>query len=208
MKNYGWKLDKYIFFKYIIVMILFILLLILYFSFYNYLDRLKKENCNCAINKDYKFIKNFTLFYVISLLIIPLFFVLIYAFSTKYFVRVSIFLVKYNKLITILTLLIGIIYLYKVYKYIHVLDDSDCKCSESNIRTLMFFYSLIILIIDVVLELILIASLFLKNKKLDNLSHFILTGKKKKPELSNKNKKIIKNKITNIQKTLEKYNKN
>ena len=151
MKNYGWKLDKYIFFKYIIVMILFILLLILYFSFYNYLDRLKKENCNCAINKDYKFIKNFTLFYVISLLIIPLFFILIYAFSTKYFVRVSIFLVKYNKLITILTLLIGIIYLYKVYKYIHVLDDSDCKCSESNIRTLMFFYSLIILIIDVVL---------------------------------------------------------
>ena len=98
MKNYGWKLDKYIFFKYIIVMILFILLLILYFSFYNYLDRLKKENCNCAINKDYKFIKNFTLFYVISLLIIPLFFILIYAFSTKYFVRVSIFLVKYNKL--------------------------------------------------------------------------------------------------------------
>ena len=208
MKNYGWKLDKYIFFKYIIVMILFILLLILYFSFYNYLDRLKKENCNCAINKDYKFIKNFTLFYVISLLIIPLFFILIYAFSTKYFVRVSIFLVKYNKLITILTLLIGIIYLYKVYKYIHVLDDSDCKCSESNIRTLMFFYSLIILIIDVVLELILIASLFLKNKKLDNLSHFILTGKKKKPELSNKNKKIIKNKIANIQKTLAKYNKN
>ena len=189
-------------------MILFILLLILYFSFYNYLDRLKKENCNCAINKDYKFIKNFTLFYVISLLIIPLFFILIYAFSTKYFVRVSIFLVKYNKLITILTLLIGIIYLYKVYKYIHVLDDSDCKCSESNIRTLMFFYSLIILIIDVVLELILIASLFLKNKKLDNLSHFILTGKKKKPELSNKNKKIIKNKIANIQKTLAKYNKN
>ena len=208
MKNYGWKLDKYIFFKYIIVMILFILLLILYFSFYNYLDRLKKENCNCAINKDYKFIKNFTLFYVISLLIIPLFFILIYAFSTKYFVRVSIFLVKYNKLITILTLLIGIIYLYKVYKYIHVLDDSDCKCSESNIRTLMFFYSLIILIIDVVLELILIASLFLKNKKLDNLSQFILTGKKKKPELSNKNKKIIKNKIANIQKTLAKYNKN
>ena len=33
---------------------------------------------------------------------------------SKYFVRVSIFLVKYNKLITILTLLIGIIYLYKV----------------------------------------------------------------------------------------------
>ena len=189
-------------------MILFILLLILYFSFYNYLDRLKKENCNCALIKDYKFIKNFTLFYIILLLVIPLFFVLLYAISTRYFVRVSIFLVKYNKLILIFSLLISIIYLYNVYKYIHILDDSDCKCSESNIRTLMFFYSLIVLVIDVVLELILIASLFLRNKKLDNLSHFILTGKKKKPELSNKNKKIIKNKITNIQKTLAKYNKN
>ena len=116
------------------------------------------------------------------------------------------FLVKYNKLIQIFTLLI-IIYLYYVYKYIHLLDDTDCKCSESKIRTIMYYYTIIVLFIDVIIELILIASLFLKNKKLDNLSHFVLTGKKKKPQLSNKNKKIIKNKIANIQKTLEKYNK-
>ena len=44
----------------------------------------------------------------------------------------------------------------------------------------MYFYSMIILIIDIIIELILISSIFLKNKKLDNLSHFILTGKKTK----------------------------
>ena len=195
------------FFNYSIIMILFILLLILYFSFYNYLDRLKKNNCKCALVQDYTLIKKFTLLYVIFLLVFPLFFILLYAISTKYFVKTSMFLVKYNKLIQIFTLLIGIIYLYYVYKYIHLLDDTDCKCSESKIRTIMYYYTIIVLFIDVIIELILIASLFLKNKKLDNLSHFVLTGKKKKPELSNKNKKIIKNKIANIQKTLEKYNK-
>ena len=170
----------------------YIFIVILYFSFYNYLYRLKEKNCNCAIKKDYKFIKNFTLFYIIFLLIIPIFSVLLYVLGLKYLLKVSLFLVKYNKIIKIFTSLIAIFYLYNVYKYIQILNGIDCECSESNTRTLMYFYSIIVLISSVLLELVLISSILLKNKKLDNLSHFLLKGNKKK-HLSNKNKKILLN---------------
>jgi len=187
-------------------MILFIILLILYFSFYNYLEKLKKENCNCALNQDHELIKKFTLFYIGFLILFPLIILLLLLFNKNYLNIFLKYINKNKKVIKIITLIIAIFYFYNVYKYIHTLDTTNCDCSKSNIRTFMYYYSIIVLFLDIIIELVLIASLFKKNKNLDELTNIIL--KKPKIELSNKNKKIINSKKKNIQDIISKSKSN
>ena len=186
-------------------MILFIIVLILYFSFYNYLEKLKKENCNCALNQDHELIKKFTLFYIGLLILFPLIILLLFLYNKNYSIMFLKYINKNKKVIKIITLIIAIFYFYNIYKYIHTLDTTNCDCSKSNIRTIMYYYSILFLFIDILMELVLIASLFIKNKNLDELTNIILQkDNKSNIELSNKNKKIINSKKKNIQDILSK----
>lgn len=124
--------------------ILFIIKLVIFFSFYNYLQKIKKENCDCALNDNYYFIKKFTLIYIGYLIIVPLMVILLFLSNKKYYLTIE---NNFIKVLRITTIIMTLFYFYNVYRYIRILDSKNCNCSDSIMKTIMYFYSIIILLI-------------------------------------------------------------
>ena len=124
--------------------ILFIIKLVMLFSFYNYLQKIKKKNCDCALNDNYYFIKKFTLIYIGYLIIIPLMVILLFLSNKKYYLMIE---NNFIKVLRITTIIMTLFYFYNIYRYIRILDSKNCNCSDSNMKTIMYFYSIIILLI-------------------------------------------------------------
>jgi hypothetical protein len=122
-------------------MIIFILLVILYFSFYRYLENLRKENCECALNKDYDLIKKITLIYFIYILVLPIFLTILFIYNKSYII----FFLRHKKIFMLIGIIILITFMYLVYRYIQELKDKNCDCSKSTIRWIMYYYSIFIM---------------------------------------------------------------
>ena len=99
----------------------------------NYLFKLEKDGCRCAM--DYKRT------YILSYLVFTTF-VLIFQFFFH-----SISLLNINKYIIMFILIIfniaGIINIVFIIKYVHMLKDRKCTCSESVYRDTLYVFTII-----------------------------------------------------------------
>ena len=110
--------------------------------FYNYLVNLEKTQCICALNSKWKFLKNFFLITAIYQL----------AWGIFSPTRINSFLA----ITMVLHLTFTIISLYYTLKYINELDKTNCICSESLSRTILYLFTMIKIFIILLLVLMLI----------------------------------------------------
>lgn len=185
-------------------MIVFILLVILYFSFYRYLENLRKENCECALNKDYDLIKKITLIYFIYILVLPIFITIILLTNKKLILQIN----NYKRILMLIGTIILITFMYLVYRYIQELKDKNCDCSKSNVRWIMYYYSIFVMFVDSIILLILLSSYFTNNKTIKDLSNVILDKPLSKNNKNNKNNKNkLLQKLDNVEMKLNKISK-
>jgi len=130
--------------------------IILFITIYIYIVHLENIGCKCATNSDTTFIKNFSLFgsiYMLITIFFPHSVIQSTGNSTVSFVL---------SLIDILFNLVAIYFFYVTYRYTRYLVNEKCKCSEDIRREIISIGSIIIfmlLFFFVVLQ-ILIAIIF------------------------------------------------
>jgi len=119
--------------KYIetIIDILFIIFWIVVIKYINDLEK----NCKCSDNWKRDFIKY-------SLIIFVIFLLLKILFTKK--------LYEINKNILLLIILLNFVFTFVVLFYINELKENECKCSESNIRTIFEIVNYIRLFIMII----------------------------------------------------------
>ena len=118
----------------------------------NYINNLEK-NCKCSDNWKRDFIKY-------SLIIFVIFLLLKVVFGKK--------LHEINKNIILLIILLNFVFTFVVLFYINELKENECKCSESNIRTILEivnYIRLFIMIIGLLGFIYLYFKLFRKSSK-------------------------------------------
>ncbi len=130
---------------YIIKLLYSLLVVILLALVYSYIVSLESKGCECSLTPNVGFIKGFTLFAIIYLLIT--------AFVPESTLRETfgnnlVILYKYVDLIFIL---VFIYYLYVVFRYTRYLVDEKCKCSEDMRREIIMIGSIVELILLVIL---------------------------------------------------------
>jgi hypothetical protein len=130
---------------YIIKLLYSFLVIILLALVYSYITSLESKGCECALAPNVNFIKGFTLFAIIYLLVT--------AFVPESTLRETfgnnlVILYKYVDLIFIL---VFIYYLYVVFKYTRYLVDEKCKCSTDMRREIIMIGSIVELILLVIL---------------------------------------------------------
>lgn len=133
---------------YIMKMLYSLLVVILLVLIYTYTQNLESKGCECAMTSNSKFIKVFTIFAIVYLLLT--------AFVSenvikKYLGDNVLILYKYVDLIF---LLVFVYYIYVVFRYTRYLVDEKCKCSEDMRREIIMVGSIIELILLVVLFVI------------------------------------------------------
>ena len=120
------------------------------YIFLNYIDNLERINCNCSDTWRSKFIK----FYSTYLIVIQTFIIMVDIKTLLSFIRI---LLPFY----LVTQILGIFYLITIYQYSSNMKHSKCKCSNKWERDLMYYYSLIL--ITVYLVIFLINILYLTN---------------------------------------------
>lgn len=120
--------------KFIIFLTILISISINYI-FLNYVDNLERIGCSCSENWNSKFIK----FYSTYLVVMQTFIILVD-------IETLIGLIRTLIPFYIITQVMGLFYIYSLYKYSSSLKNLKCKCSNRWERDLMFYYSIIILI--------------------------------------------------------------
>lgn len=130
---------------YIMKMLYSFLVVILLVLVYTYIQSLEAKGCACATTTNSSFIKGFTIFAIIYLLLtafIP------ESSMKEYLGNNIVILYKYVDLVFIL---VFIYYLYVVFRYTRYLVDEKCKCSADMRREIIMIGSMIELILLVVL---------------------------------------------------------
>ena len=123
------------------------LILLLLIATYTYVVSLEKKGCKCAETGDTKFIKGFTLFSII--------YILISWFVPPAFIQRNLgsAVLGVKSIVDVLFIFVFVYYIYVVFKYTRYLINEKCKCSEDIRREIIMIGSLI--------EFILIFILFL-----------------------------------------------
>lgn len=130
---------------YIIKLLYSLLVIILLVLVYTYINSLENKGCECALAPNVAFIKGFTLFSIIYLLIT--------GFVPESTIRASLgnnVLILY-KYVDLIFILVFIYYLYVVFRYTRYLVDEKCKCSTDMRREIIMIGSVIELILLVIL---------------------------------------------------------
>jgi hypothetical protein len=129
---------------YIMKMLYSFLVVILLVLVYTYIQSLETKGCACAMTPNSSFIKGFTIFAIIYLLLTAF----IPESSIKdYFGNNIVILYKYIDLIFVL---VFIYYIYTVFRYTRYLVDEKCKCSTDMRREIIMIGSMIELILLVI----------------------------------------------------------
>jgi hypothetical protein len=117
---------------------------------YTYIVNLENKGCACALTSNVNFIKGFTLFAIVYLLIT--------GFVPDKFLVNSLGqnIVILGKIIDLIFVLIFIYYLYNVFQYTRYLVNEKCKCSADIRREIIMIGSLIEFALVFVLFLLLI----------------------------------------------------
>ena len=119
-----------------------LLTVILYYIFFNYVLTLEKLKCDCSKDWRRDYIKYYS---TIAMVMIA-----IKLFNNKITEYVDVDIL--NK-IYLLDFFAGFIYLYVLLTYSYDLKNSQCKCSESPIRTFIYHYSIIILVLYAIISI-------------------------------------------------------
>jgi hypothetical protein len=117
---------------------------------YSYIVNLENKGCACAMTSNVNFIKGFTLFAVIYLLVTGF-------VPDKFLINnLGVNVVILYKIIDLIFVLIFIYYLYTVFQYTRYLVNEKCKCSSDIRREIIMIGSLIEFALIFVLFLLLI----------------------------------------------------
>lgn len=130
---------------YIMKLLYSFIVVILLGLIYTYLKSLENKGCICSQTANSSFIKGFTIFAIIYLLLT--------AFIPESSIRNAMgnnILVLY-KYIDLIFIFVFIYYIYLVFRYTKYLVDEKCKCSEDMRREIIMVGSLIQLILLVIL---------------------------------------------------------
>ncbi len=126
------------------------LVVILLIVIYTYIVNLENKGCACALTSNVNFIKGFTLFAIVYLLITGF-------VPDKFLIdNLGENIVILGKIIDLVFCLIFIYYLYNVFQYTRYLVNEKCKCSADIRREIIMIGSLIEFALVFVLFLLLI----------------------------------------------------
>jgi hypothetical protein len=126
---------------FIVEVIIKLVIIILFGLTYVYVDNLEKKGCKCAILPESKFIKTFSLFAVIFLVIV------MFIPNNIIYSTVGPTLAILIKSIEIIFSFVCIYWFYVTYNYTRYLVNEKCKCSDDIRRDIIMSGSLIELII-------------------------------------------------------------
>lgn len=130
--------------------ILSFLIVLLFVATYTYITNLENKGCKCADHVNKKFIKNFSLFAIIYLLItmlIPTDFI-----SNTFGFAVTILF----GIVQLIFLITSIVFFFMTLNYTRYLINEKCKCSEDIRREIIMIGSIIEIFIIVLLLLTLL----------------------------------------------------
>jgi len=130
---------------YIMKLLYSLLIIILLVLIYTYLTSLEAKGCQCALTPNNKFIKGFTIFAIIYLLLTAF----VHEDTIKNTFGTSVLMLY--KYVDLIFILVFIYYIYLVFRYTRYLVDEKCKCSEDMRREIIMVGSIIELILLVVL---------------------------------------------------------
>lgn len=122
---------------YIINLVNSILTIVLLIFVYTYLTNLELKGCECAQSPNSNFIKSFTLFAIIYLLITM--------FIPDNLIKENFgaSFVIFKKFVDLIFYIVFVYYLYVVFKYTRYLVNEKCKCSSDIRREVIMIGSLI-----------------------------------------------------------------
>ena len=121
----------------IIKVVYSLLTIILLLFVYTYITSLENKGCACAMTPNVNFIKGFTLFAIIYLLITG------FVPDKLLINNLGVNIVILYKIIDLLFVLLFIYYLYTVFQYTRYLVNEKCKCSSDIRREIIMIGSLI-----------------------------------------------------------------
>ena len=126
------------------------LTVILLIFIYTYITSLENKGCECALTPNVNFIKGFTLFAIVYLLVTGF-------VPDKFLINnLGVNVVILYKIIDLIFVLIFIYYLYTVFQYTRYLVNEKCKCSADIRREIIMIGSLIEFALVFILFLLLI----------------------------------------------------
>lgn len=137
--------------NFIVNVILNFLTVLLYVASYMYIVNLEEKGCKCAEHRNRSFIKNFSLFAIVYLLITM---VIPTGFITNTFGPIVAILYSVVQLIFLVT---SIVYFFMALDYTRYLINEKCKCSEDIRREIIMIGS----VIEIFFILLLLLSLLI-----------------------------------------------
>lgn len=102
------------------------------FIFISYIRNLEEKKCNCSENTRRKYVKYYGYFFL-TVSILTIICVLSHSLIPG--------IVILNDLIKYITLVINLLAAYVLYEYSDILENVDCKCSDSWKRVFIKYYS-------------------------------------------------------------------
>ena len=102
------------------------------FIFISYIRNLEKKECNCSENVRRKYVKYYGYFFL-TVSILTIICVLSHSLIPG--------IVILNDFIKYITLVINLLAAYVLYEYSDILENADCKCSDSWKRVFIKYYS-------------------------------------------------------------------
>ena len=115
---------------------------------YSYIDKLEKINCECAVHPNQKFIKNYIIFAVV--------FLLVTAFmppGRMNSVFGPMYAVVYQIIAFVFAIATFVFYIYAM-RYARYLMVEKCKCSEDVRREVMYYWSMLMVVLFVLLVVV------------------------------------------------------
>jgi hypothetical protein len=184
--NFGIAYVMKIFYSFLVVILLALV--------YSYIVSLESKGCACAMTANVAFIKGFTLFAIIYLLLT--------GFIPESAIKNSLGnnIVILYKYIDLIFILVFVYYIYLVFRYTRYLVDEKCKCSVDMRREIIMVGSLI--------ELILLVILFILGVISTTIFTVLLTVVKTVDENSDNARNVIRDPVGSISKIPKSLKKN
>lgn len=184
--NFGIAYVMKIFYSFLVIILLALV--------YSYIISLESKGCACAMTANVAFIKGFTLFAIIYLLLTGF----IPESSIKNTLGDNIVILY--KYIDLIFILVFVYYIYLVFRYTRYLVDEKCKCSVDMRREIIMIGSLI--------ELILLVILFILGVISTTIFTVLLTVVKTVEENSDNARNVIRDPVGSISKIPKSLKKN
>ena len=131
-----------------------------------YVYDLEKEKCECSEDWKRTYIKYFSAFLILVGIIA------LFGYSYPKLIKVkSREVIIFIGILGLLISIGSIIYLYALYMFSHnLIRHKDCPCSESHLRTFVYYYSIIVILLYAFFIFAALVAAFFARALLSNLS--------------------------------------